>query len=111
MKSNHKKIQASRVLKSALVLTLLVVATGCSGGGGGVGPSLSSDISPLDGNTSVPTVVQTNLKMDLCDEVNGWENDCRFLGMKYINLNPEEIIPLTEQHGRGRGRGRGGSEA
>lgn len=97
MKTNHKKIQVARILKGALLFTVLAVSTACSGGGGGQ-------------SISTPTVVQSNLKIDLCDEVNGWESDCRFLGMKYLKLNPNEVTPLTEKYGRGRGRSRGGRE-
>ncbi len=98
---NNKKIQATKILKGALLFTLLTVATACSGGGG-QSPSIAGSV---DGNTATPSVIQSNLKMDLCDEVNGWETDCRFVGMKFLELNPEEIIPLTEEHGRGRNRG------
>ena len=114
--TNTKKTQATKILKGALLFTLLTVATACSGGGG-QSPEMNSSISgntstpSVDGNTSTPSVMQASLRMDLCDEVNGWENDCRFVGMKFIEQNPEEIIPLTEKHGRGRGRGRGGRDA
>lgn len=104
--NNNKKNQVTTILKGILFFTLLSVATGCAGGSGG--PSASNDTT-VSGNTAVPTAVptaaQTNFKMDLCDEVNGWATDCRFLGMKSIKQNPEPIIPLAEEHGRGRGRG------
>jgi len=104
MKSD-KKIKASTILKSAVLFTVLTLATACSGGGG----SSVSTARPVGDNTVTPAPVssatQASLKMELCDEVNGWDNDCRFVGMKYLNLNPEEIIPLTEAHGRGRNRG------
>ncbi len=103
---NNKKNQVASVLKGVLLFSLLAVASGCAGGGGGQqSPSTSNPAGGNTGNTAVPTSTQASLKMDLCDEVNGWATDCRFVGMKFIKQNPEPIIPLTEKHGRNRGRG------
>jgi len=102
MNKLNKNNPLATVLKSALLFTVLSLASGCSGGAGSIDGQTPTQ---LTGNTTTTTVAQSNLKMALCNEVNSWGNNCRFLGMKYLELNPEEVTPLTEAFGRGRGRG------
>lgn len=95
----HSKIKKATLAASLLLVT--IIAAGCGGGGGG-------QPQAVPGNGAVPAtpaVNQERAKMDLCAEVDGWDTDCRFVGMQFAELNQEEIIPLTEKFGRRR-RGR-----
>jgi len=112
---NNTKNQVANFLKGLILFTVLAVASGCAGGGG---QQSASVVNPTGGNgtalpvsgttditTTAPNPSQVSLKMALCDEVNGWDTDCRFVGMRLLKQTPEVIIPLAEEHGRNRNRG------
>lgn len=86
MKVTDKKNQITGFLKGVLLFTLLGVVTGCSGG-----------------STQSTSTGLSYSKVEVCDEVKGWEDGCKFVGMKLMKQDPEEITSLAEKYGRRRG--------